>query len=154
MITLDIEIPQYFDISLSCDPFWSISYHFAAFSKQSSPHNSQCTFFILASYFLLNSGLFIRVDLPCFHSPSIITGDTFNPDLILDIAADEQIYIFGLTVGFETNLEVNAEHKRAQFQSLVENFKSQRMVSLSLLLSVPLELLAFLTPFSLIYAIL
>ena len=77
----------------------------------------------MANYFRANSGLSIYVDLLYFHSPSIITGDIFRPDLILDMT-DKKIYILELTVGFETNLEVNAERKRAKYQSLVENLKS------------------------------
>ena len=36
-----------------------------------------------------------------------------------------KIYILELTVGFETNLEVNAERKRAKYQSLMETLKSK-----------------------------
>ena len=58
------------------------------------------------------------------YSPSIITGDIFCPDLIL-VTTDKKIYILEHAVGFETNIEVNAERKRAKYQSLVENFKSK-----------------------------
>ena len=85
-------------------------------------HNSALQ--VLANYFRATSGLSLYVDLPCFHSPCIITGDIFRPDLIL-VTTDKKIYILELTVGFETNLEVNAERKRAKYQSLVENLKSK-----------------------------
>ena len=85
-------------------------------------HNSALQ--VLANYFRANSGLSLYVDLPCFHSPSIITGDMFRPDLIL-VTTDKKIYILELTVCFETNLEVNAERKRAKYQSLEENLKTK-----------------------------
>ena len=103
---------------------------------------------VLANYFRANSGLSLYVVLPCFHSPSIITGDIFRPDLIL-ATTDKNIYILELTVDFVTNLEVNAEHKRAKFQSLVENLKSKNKDAMSLFLSVLLECLVHLAPVSL-----
>ena len=54
----------------------------------------------------------------------IITGDNFRPDLVF-VSPDNKIYILELTVGFETNLEVNAERKRAKYQSLMETLKSK-----------------------------
>ena len=41
------------------------------------------------------------------------------------MTADTQISILGVTVGFETNLEVNTELKKAKYRSLVENLKSE-----------------------------
>ena len=41
------------------------------------------------------------------------------------VSPDNKIYILELTVGFETNLEVNAERKRAKYQSLMETLKSK-----------------------------
>ena len=51
-------------------------------------------------------------------------GDNFRPDLVF-VLPDNKIYILKLTVGFETNLEVNAERKRAKYQSLIETLKSK-----------------------------
>ena len=85
-------------------------------------HNSALQ--ILANYFRASPGASLYVDLPCFHSPSIITGDNFRPDLVF-VSPDNKIYILELTVGFETNLEVNAERKRAKYQSLMETLKSK-----------------------------
>ena len=78
----------------------------------------------LANFFRAHSGSSLHVDLPCFYSPPIMTGDTFRPDLIL-VTADQQIYILELTVDFETNLEVHAERKRAKYCPLVENLQSE-----------------------------
>ena len=55
---------------------------------------------------------------------SIKTGDNFRPDLVF-VSPDNKIYILELTVGFETNLEVNAERKRAKYQSFMETLKSK-----------------------------
>ena len=60
-------------------------------------HNSALQ--VLANYFMAYSELSLYVDLPCFHSPSIITGDIFRPDLIF-VTTDKNIYILELTVGF------------------------------------------------------
>ena len=48
-----------------------------------------------------NSNLF--VDLPGFKSPSVISSDTFRPNLLLSISNDH-LYILELSVGFESNL--------------------------------------------------
>ena len=90
-------------------------------------HNSALQIF--ANYFRASPGASLYVDLPCFHSPSIITGDNFRPDLVF-VSPDNKIYILELTVGFETNLEVNAErkrasYKRASYKSLMETLKSR-----------------------------
>ena len=85
-------------------------------------HNSALQIF--ANYVRASPGASLYVDLPCFHSPSIITGDNFRPDLVF-VSPDNKIYILELTVGFETNLEVNAERKRAKYQSLTETLKSK-----------------------------
>ena len=85
-------------------------------------HNSALQ--ILANYFRASLGASLYVDLPCLQSPSIITGDNFRPDLVF-LSPDNKIYILELTVGFETNLEVNAERKRAEYQSLMETLISK-----------------------------
>ena len=85
-------------------------------------HNSALQ--ILANYFRASAGASLNFDLPSFHSPSIIKGDNFRPDLVF-ASPDNKMYILELTVGFETNLEVNAESKRAKYQSLMETLKSK-----------------------------
>jgi len=52
------------------------------------------------------------VDLPSFRSPSVITGDTLRPDLLLE-TTDNILHILELTIGFETNVKCNAECKEA-----------------------------------------
>ena len=65
---------------------------------------------ILANYFIASPGSSLYLDLPCFHSTSIIKGENFQPNPVL-ASPDNRIYILEFTVGFETNLEVYAERK-------------------------------------------
>jgi hypothetical protein len=51
------------------------------------------------------------VDLPGYKSPSIITGDTYRPNLLLSTSTGI-LYIVELTVGFESNLQKNVERKK------------------------------------------
>ena len=53
-------------------------------------------------------GSSLFVDIPGFPSPSIITGDDLRPDLLLK-TKDNCLYILELTIGFETNINNNAE---------------------------------------------
>ena len=80
-----------------------------------------------------NSNLF--VDLPGYKSPSIVTGDTFRPDLLLSINSD-YLYILELSVGYESNLETNVDRKRTRYEDLItqqkKQFKSVKFVSLSI----------------------
>ena len=46
-----------------------------------------------------------------FLNPSILTGDSLRPDLLLSVSNDF-LYIVELTVGFETNLGNNAKRKK------------------------------------------
>ena len=61
----------------------------------------------------------IYTDLPSFPSPSLITGDTLRPDLILYSKHRNTIYILELTVGFESNLKINSERKLDKYMPLV-----------------------------------
>ena len=63
-------------------------------------------------------------DLPSFASPSLITGETVRPDLIL-ISQDKTLYLLGLTVGFETNILINSKRKSAKFNALIKDLNSQ-----------------------------
>ena len=59
---------------------------------------------------------------PGFRTPSIISGDTYRPDLLL-LTPDDKLYIVELTVGFETNLHNNVERKKAKYEDLIEEMK-------------------------------
>ena len=66
----------------------------------------------------------IYADLPSFSSPSLISGDTFRPDLILHNKHTNAIYILELTVGFESNLKTNSERKFNRYRPLVHSLSS------------------------------
>ena len=80
-----------------------------------------------------HSNLF--VDLPGYKSPSIVTGDTFRPDLLLSINSD-CLYILELSVGYESNLQTNVDRKRRRYEDLItqqkKQFKSVKFVNLSI----------------------
>ena len=59
------------------------------------------------------NGATLYVDIPGFKSPSIITGDTYRPDLLLS-CSNGSLYVVELTVGYETNLENNVKRKKAK----------------------------------------
>ena len=58
----------------------------------------------------------IYADLPAFQSPSLVTGDSLRPDLLL-ITKNKTLYILELTIGFETNIKVNSESQSSKIQS-------------------------------------
>ena len=64
------------------------------------------------------------VDLPGNLSPSILTGESLRPDMVLSIE-DKCLYIIELTVGFETNLERNAERKEIKYRPLLKQFENK-----------------------------
>ena len=96
-------------------------------------HNSVLNF--LASSLKSVEGSSLYVDIAGFPSPSIITGDDLRPDLLLK-TKDNCLYILELTIGFETNLNNNAERKRLKYSRLVSDlknhYKSVTFVNLSM----------------------
>ena len=58
----------------------------------------------------------LQVDLPCFESSSIATGDEYRPDLLLLTTSDKRLYnyIIELTVDYESNPAINANRKKAK----------------------------------------
>ena len=75
-------------------------------------YNSELLFIAKSLQSIVGSTLY--VDLPGFLSPCIVTGDTFHPDLLL-VTADKRLFVHELTVGFETNLNINAQRKRDEY---------------------------------------
>ena len=69
-------------------------------------HNSALLFIANSLQSIVGSTLY--VDLSDFLSPCIVTGDAFRPDLLL-VTADKRLFMLELTVGFETNLNINAQ---------------------------------------------
>ena len=74
-------------------------------------------------------------DLPGFISPSVITGDNLRPDLLLTYK-NTCLYTLELTVGFETNLSINAARKTNNYQDLTVDLRQQyndvKLISLSI----------------------
>ena len=60
----------------------------------------------------------LYIDLTGYLSPYIITGDNRHLD-ILFFTADNILYIIELTVGFETNLNINASRKELKYRPLM-----------------------------------
>ena len=58
----------------------------------------------------------LYADLPSFLSPSIITGDSLKPYLVM--VTDTSLYILELTVGFKSNLQINSDRKKTKYHSL------------------------------------
>jgi hypothetical protein len=81
------------------------------------------------------NGSALYADVPGFKSPSIITGDTYRPDLLLSLS-NGSLYVVELTVGYETNLENNVNRKKAKYKELVkqldENFNEVNFINLSM----------------------
>ena len=81
---------------------------------------------------------------PGIQSPSIITGETYRPDLLLSIS-NECLCIVELTVGYESNLYNNIKRKQSKYSELIseqnEKFKSVKFVNLLafLQMSAPLS---------------
>ena len=65
----------------------------------------------------------IYADLEGYISPSIISGEDKRPDII--IVERDTVYIFELTIGFETNISTNSESKKNNYSELLEDLKSR-----------------------------
>jgi hypothetical protein len=70
-----------------------------------------------------------------YKSPSIITGDTYHPDLLLLISND-CLYILKVSVGYESNLQNNVDRKRERYKNLItqqkDHFKTVKFINLSI----------------------
>ena len=75
------------------------------------------------------------MDLPGFIIPSVLSGYSLRPDLLLTISK-KCLYILELTVGFETNLLTNAVRKAKKYADLIRlqqhQFDSVKFISLSI----------------------
>ena len=83
-------------------------------------HNSILNFVASSLQYIKGESLF--VDLPSFPSPSVITGGSLRPNLLLK-TADKILYILEVNIGFETNVKCNAESKEAKYSTLVKNLR-------------------------------
>ena len=77
----------------------------------------------------------LYANLPTFLSPSLNTGDSLRPDLIL-ISKNNDLYILELTIGFETNIKSNSDRKASKYnplhQELGSKYKEIKFINLSL----------------------
>ena len=55
-------------------------------------------------------------------SPSVITGDSLRPGLLLDVH-NTCLYILELTIGYETNLTSNIARKDRKYQDLIKTLQ-------------------------------
>ena len=60
----------------------------------------------------------LYADLPSFPFPSLITGDSLRPDLVL-VLNSTAVHLLELTVGFESNLTINSERKSDKYRPLI-----------------------------------
>jgi len=65
----------------------------------------------------------IYADLENHRSPSIITGMSYRPDLVL--LFNNTVYVLELTVGFETNLIKNVERKEEKYRNMILDLEQQ-----------------------------
>ena len=94
-------------------------------------HNSVLNFIALSLKSVNNTTLY--ADLDGYISPSIISGDQYRPDLILK--TPNALFILELTVGFESNLEKNADRKKNRYKELINDLKNHynvKFVNLSI----------------------
>ena len=84
-------------------------------------HNSILNF--LAQTLQSASGFHLFSDLPGFKNPSIVTGDTFRPDLLLASPNKSLLYVVELTVGYESNLHKNIVRKKNKYKELIRQQK-------------------------------
>ena len=65
----------------------------------------------------------IYADLPPFLSPSLVTGDSLRPDLLL-ITKNKTLYVLELRIGFKTNIKVNSDRKALKYNPLHHSLRS------------------------------
>jgi len=77
----------------------------------------------------------LYASLPAFLSPSLITGDSHRPDLIL-VTNDNNSYILELTIRFESNIKFNSDRKAIKYNPLQKELRSKyqqiKFINLSL----------------------
>ena len=65
----------------------------------------------------------VYADLSSFVSPWLITGDSLRPDLRL-LRESNVLYILELTLGIETNMQVNGIRKANKYITLIKDLSS------------------------------
>ena len=67
------------------------------------------------------------LDLPGYRSPSIVTGESERPDIV--IILKDKIYIIELTVEFETRIKDNADRKKEKYLNFCRRLTRDRKVT-------------------------
>ena len=74
-------------------------------------------------------------DIEGYINPSVITGTKNRPDTIL-ILNESTIFVLELTVGFETNIEINIKQKRVNYNKMLKHldrrFSKVNFINLSM----------------------
>ena len=72
----------------------------------------------------------IFADISGFLSTSGITGNDLRPHLLLSLS-NKSHYIVELTMGYESNLERNAERKKQKYKEMLQQLKTsmKRLIS-------------------------
>ena len=96
-------------------------------------HNSVLLHLANSLSLIKNTSLF--ADLPSFPSPSLITGDSLRPDLVL-VLNNTSVYLLELTFGVESKITINSDRKAAKycplFNSLRSKYTNIKFVNLSM----------------------
>ena len=79
--------------------------------------------FLASTFQYLNQCTFY-VDLPQYLSPSLVTGDDLRPDMLISTPSNT-LYVLELSVGFETNLDNNADRKFSKYRYLLNDLTSK-----------------------------
>ena len=85
-------------------------------------HTSVLSYLAKSMPSIKNASLY--ADLPSFPSPSLITGDSLRPDLVL-VLNNTTVYLLELTVGFQSNNKVNSDRKAAKYHPLLTNLRTE-----------------------------
>ena len=96
------------------------------------PHNSVLLHFAKTFSSGANSSLY--TDLRIFPSPSLSTGNSLQPDLVL-VLSNATFYVLELTAGFESNIFLNNDRKANKYHPLIgslqKSYSKVKFVSLS-----------------------
>ena len=65
---------------------------------------------MMAKFITALKNVQVFADIDQYMSPLIITGEDLGPDLIV-VHQSKDIYVLELTVGFEPNIQKNAERR-------------------------------------------
>ena len=98
-------------------------------------HNWRHDSTVLSNFIKTAKNMKIHCDIEGYINPSVITGAENCPDLIL-IQNKSTIFVIELTVGFETNIDLNTKRKANKYKkmlmSLENKFEKVSFINLSM----------------------